>query len=166
MTNTLPLCHVKAGLFLVISGLLFGFFLGVTFGVNEDVYKQYVTEGIAAHPEQHDAKSQDKIWRYAQRAHFHATGISAFSLGLVILVALSNMRARLKSVTAILIGLGSLYSLAWFSMYLLAPEFGRDAAHEHIVTEIFTYIGVTALLVGILLLCVNLFLGMLGEAND
>ena len=166
MTKTVHLCHIKAGLFLVISGLLFGFFLGVTFGVNEDAYKQYVTEGVAAHPEQHDANSTDKIWRYAQRAHFHATGISAFSLGLVILLALSNMRARLKSATALLIGLGSLYPLAWFSMYLLAPDIGREAAHGHILTETFTYIGVAALFAGILLLCANLFLGMFREPAE
>jgi len=157
------LCPVRAGLFLVMAGLLFGIFLGVSFGVNEDAYQDYIAGGIAAHPEQHDEKSPGKIWRYAQRAHFHATGISAFSLGLVILVALSNLRARLKSVTAVLIGLGSLYPLAWFSMFLLAPGIGREAAHEHVVTEVLTYIGVGSLLLGILLLCANLFTGILGE---
>ncbi len=165
MTNNVHLCHVRAGLFLVIAGLLFGLFLGVSFGVNEDAYKQFVSEGITANPEVHDAKSKDKIWRYAQRAHFHATGISACSLGLVILLALSNMRARLKSVSALLIGLGNLYPLAWFSMYLLAPGIGREAAHEHILTEMLTYTSVTALLAGLLLLCANLFLGMLRETD-
>jgi len=163
MNAMIHLGPVKAGLFLVLCGLLFGIFLGVTFGADEEVYKNYISMGIADHPEIHDARSKEKIWRYAQRAHFHATGISAFSLGLVILLALSNMRTRLKPVTGVLIGLGSLYPLAWFSMFLLSPGIGRGAAHGHLVTETFTYIGVTALLLGILLLCANLFLGMLGE---
>lgn len=149
---------VRIGLFLVILTLLFGLGLGVSFGVNEDSFKSYITTGVNAHPEVHDSKSEDKIWRYAQRAHFHATGIAAFSIGLVILTMFSSLKAKLKSIAAILIGLGGLYPLSWLSMFILAPSIGRDAAHHHIVTEIFTYTGVLGLLAGIGLLSANLFL--------
>ena len=149
---------VRIGLFLVILTLLFGLGLGVSFGVNEDSFKSYITTGINAHPEVHDSKSEDKIWRYAQRAHFHATGIAAFSIGLVILTMFSSLRAKLKSIAAILIGLGGLYPLSWLSMFILAPSIGRDAAHHHLITEIFTYAGVLGLLAGIGLLSANLFL--------
>ena len=163
MQNQTILRPVRWGLVLVILGLVFGFGLGVSFGIAEDVYKDYVAQGIAAHPEHHDAKSPDKIWRYAQRAHFHATGIAAFSLGLVLLTAWSSLRPGLKAATAISIGLGGLYPLSWFTMFLLAPSIGRGAAHEHIATELFTYLGVAGLALGILGLSVNLFLGVLAD---
>ncbi len=156
---------VRAGLALVLLGLVFGIGMGVTFGVNEDGIKGFITEGIMAHPEVHDKKSKAKIWRYAQRAHFHATGISAYSLGLVILVMFTNMRRRIKSATSILIGLGGLYPLAWFVMFLVAPSLGRGPAHDYFLTELFTYVGVGGLVAGISLIIGNLFLGLFGEAE-
>jgi hypothetical protein len=157
------LATVKIGLAMVLLVLVFGVGMGISFGVNEDTYKSYIAEGIQEHPEVHDDKSQDKIWRYAQRAHFHATGIAAFSLGLIILVMFSGMKARLKTVSAVLIGLGGLYPFSWFTMFRLAPSIGRGAAHDHYLTELFTYVGVGCLLLGMTILIANLFLGLFGE---
>ena len=111
---------VKVGLAFVLVGLLFGVSMGISFGINEEMYKNYIGREIAAHPEVHDTKSQDKIWRYAQRSHFHATGIAAFSLGLIILVMFSNMKEKLKRVASISIGLSSFYPFSWFTMFVLA----------------------------------------------
>lgn len=154
---------VKPGLALVLVGLLFGIGLGIGFGVQEDAFKDYIATGIAAHPEVHDVQSADKIWRYAQRAHFHATGIAAFSIGLLLLVAGSNMATSLKRLSAVLIGLGGFYPLAWFNMFLTAPAIGRSAAHAHILTETLTYVGVGGLLLGIVILLANLFLGLFSQ---
>jgi len=151
---------IKIGLFLVMITLIFGIGLGVVFGLIEDSVKSYITEGIAAHPAVHDEQSSSKIWRYAQRAHFHSTGIAAFSIGLLLLIMHSSLGSRLKTVAAVLVGLGGLYPLSWFTMFLLAPSIGRGAAHHHVVTEMFIYIGVVSLLAGIAVLCANLFLGM------
>ena len=41
------LVSIKAGLALVMLGLLFGIGLGVTFGVNEAFFETYVAQGIA-----------------------------------------------------------------------------------------------------------------------
>ena len=164
MTNNL--INIKYGLALVMLGLLFGIGLGVTFGVNEVLFEEYVAQGIAAHPEVHDAKSQDKIWRYAQRAHFHATGIAAFSIGLLLLVSASSLKKRFKKIAAVFIGLGGFYPLSWLSMFLLAPSIGRDAAHSHPITELFAYIGVGGLLLGLAILLANFFLGLFSEPND
>ena len=157
------LAKVKIGLAMVLLLLIFGVGMGISFGVNEDIYKSYIAEGIQEHPDVHDEKSQDKIWRYAQRAHFHATGIAAFSLGLVILLMLSGMKARMKTVSAVLIGLGGLYPFAWFTMYRLAPSIGRGAAHDHFLTELFTYVGVGCLSLGMIMLIANLFFGLFEE---
>lgn len=154
---------VKIGLALVLLSLSFGVGMGISFGVNEDIYKSYIAEGIQVHPDVHDEKSEDKIWRYAQRAHFHATGIAAFSLGLIILVMFSGMKTGLKTVSSILIGLGGFYPLGWFAMFLLAPSIGRGAAHHHLLTQVFTYVGVGGLLLGAFFLFASLFLGLFRE---
>lgn len=157
------LTSIKAGLALVMLCLLFGIGLGVTFGVNEGLFETYVAQGIAAHPELHDASSPQKIWRYAQRAHFHATGIAAFSIGLLLLVSASSLKLEFKKIAALLIGLGGCYPLAWFTMFAVAPSIGRDAAHAHPVTELLTYVGVGGLLLGVAILLANLFLGLFSE---
>jgi hypothetical protein len=156
---------VKLGLALVLVGLLFGVGMGIFFGVNEDAYQNYIAQGIAANPEVHDAKSPEKIWRYAQRAHFHATGIAAFALGLVILVMFSTLKTIYKKASAILLGLSSFYPLSWLNMFFLAPSIGRGPAHAHILTEILAYTGVGGLLLGLFFLCANIFLGLFREES-
>jgi len=156
---------VKIGLFLVMLTLIFGIGLGVSFGIAEDPIKTYIADGVTSHADVHDDKSNSKIWRYAQRAHFHATGIAAFSIGLVLLIMFSSLKRKLKTVSSILVGLGGLYPLSWFTMFILAPSIGRNAAHHHIITETLTYIGVGGLLLGIAILCANLFLNMFHEVS-
>jgi len=148
---------------MVLASLLFGIGLGIYFGIAEDSIKMFIKEGIAAHPTLHDTKSADKLWRYVQRAHFHASGISGFSIGLIILVVLSSLRRNVKTITAILIGLGGLYPLSWFSMFLLGPSIGRSAAHDHFITEFLVYVGTGGLLIGIGILCANILLGSLSQ---
>lgn len=65
----------------------------------------------------------------------------------------------------VLIGLGSLYPFAWLSMFYLAPSIGRSAAHDHLLTEMFTLLGVAGLLLGSLLLVANLFFGAFADKS-
>ncbi len=58
---SIDLSPIKAGLAIVLLGLMLSIALGISFGVNEDAFKNYVAEGIAANPELHDDSSQDKI---------------------------------------------------------------------------------------------------------
>jgi len=74
-----------------------------------------------------------KLWCYAQRSFFHATEIAAFSLGLLLML-LSNMKRAMVCLALTLIGLGNLYPLSWFIMFLLALEIGGKTAHEHVIT--------------------------------
>jgi len=163
---TSHLTGVRIGLAIVLAGLVFGIAMGISFGINEEAFKDYISQGIASHSDVHDAKSQDKIWRYAQRAHFHATGIAAFSIGLLLLITISTLSAKLKQVSSILIGLGSLYPLSWLSMFFLAPSIGRDPAHAHLVTVFFTYVGVSCLIIGLFILISNLFAGWFSETAE
>ena len=161
MNNALK--NVRPGLALAILTFIFGVVMGITFGVNEEGYEQWIAAEVVAHPELHDADSPEKIWRYAQRAHFHATGIAAFSLGLILVVALSGLRTKFKKIARALIGLSGFYSFAWFSTFYLSPSMGREAAHHAPVTEIFVYIGVGGLLGGLTILVLHLLFDMWKE---
>ena len=158
--NKISLYPVRIGLRITLLLLIFGIGMGIAFGVFEDSFKDYIAQGIAANPELHDQKSPSKIWRYAQRAHFHATGIGAFSLVLMLLVLFSSLKDSLKATTSMLISLVGLYPLAWFSMFWLSPSLGRSAAHGHIITELLTYIGIGGLLLGLAILIGNIFFGL------
>lgn len=150
---------VRLGLILSMLTLLFGIGLGVVFGINEDGVQDYIRDGIAAHAQLHDQQSQSKIWRYAQRAHFHATGVGAFTLAMILLVGVMPMTRRFKAATSTLIGIGSFYSLAWLSMFLLAPSLGRGAAHDALVTGLITKVTVGSLLLGVAILFLHLLFG-------
>lgn len=157
---------IKPGLALVFISLIFGLLMGIAFGLFEDHFKDFISQGVAANPSVHDAKSSSKIWRYVQRAHFHAAGISAFCLGLLLLAAFSTLTEKMKSLCSILIGLAGLYPLAWFNMFLLAPSIGRNAAHHHIITVLITYISVFGLLIGLAILSANLFFRLFNETHQ
>jgi hypothetical protein len=152
------LSNVQIGLGLALICLLMNISLGVFFGLDEDWFQNYIKAGIEAHPQLHTPRSQDGIWRWAQRAHFHAGGIGAFSLGLVLATALSEMSAARKQITAALIGLSLCYPLAWLTMFFVAPSIGTRAAHGYWLVEAFTYVGVGALALGLLSLIGGLFL--------
>ena len=155
--NIIP--PVRIGLLIAIATLAFGVGMGIVFGIFEDAIKDWINAGIAAHPSLHDQASSGKIWRYVQRAHFHAAGIGAFTLILIIITALTDMKDQLKKLTAILISLAGLYPFSWFNMFLLGPELGRSAAHHALSTELFVMIGVGGFLAGLALLVLNLLTG-------
>ncbi|MEA9392084.1 hypothetical protein SJI19_16285 [Acerihabitans sp. TG2] len=151
---------VKIGLALVFLMILMNIFLGILFGVHEDYFQNYIHAGIAAHPSlfTDPAKDQDIIWRWVERAHFHAGGIAAFVLGMITITALTDMSNRRKQVTSILMGLSFFYPMAWFAMFFYAPQIGRAAAHHALLVEICVKIGVGGLGLGMLSLLLWLFL--------
>ena len=161
MNNVLK--NIRPGLALIILTLLFGVVLGISFGLNEDGYQKWIDAGIAAHPALHDEHSKAEIWRFVQRAHFHATGIAAFSLGLILVVALSSMRAGMKKLSSGLIGLAGFYPLSWLSIFMLAPSMGPDGAEEALLPQMFVLIGVGGLLCGLTILALHLLFGLWTE---
>jgi len=158
--SNIDLSPVKIGLALVLLSIIMNIALGAAFGLNEDLFQNYIHAGIAAHPAlfANPDQAQDIIWRFVQRAHFHAGGIGAFTLGLIILTVLSDMSDLRKKVTAILLGLDIFYPLAWFVIYLYAPSVGLAGAHHATLAELCTDIGVGALCLGLLSLIHGLFM--------
>jgi hypothetical protein len=76
--------------------LLINIAFGALFGPNEDMFQNYIQAGISAHPALFKPNDAEIIWRMVQRAHFHAGGIGAYSLGLVIVTALTSMSEKRK----------------------------------------------------------------------
>lgn len=154
---------IKIGLLITLLSLLFGIGLGIVFGAKEEVFKNYISQNIAANPTLHDEKSKDKIWRYVQRAHFHSTGIAAYSLALLLIILVSKMKTSAKTFSSTFIGIGTLYPLSWYLMFYLAPKIGRDAAHSHILTEGIVYISTGAFLIALYMIFSSIFFNKFNE---
>ena len=130
--------------------------IGIGIGHGRDLCAQPLYGRIAAHQPLHDGNSQSKIWRYAQRSHFHATGVAAFALVLIVITGFTSLSGRGKFLASTLIGIGSFYPFSWFSMFLLSPSLGRDGAHHALLTESITLISVACLSVGVLMVMYGL----------
>ena len=158
MSLNIDLKVIKIGLLITLLSLLFGIGLGIVFGAKEEVFKNYISQNIQANPTLHDDKRKDKIWRYVQRAHFHSAGIASYSLALLLIILVSKMKTNAKSFSSTMIGIGTLYPLSWYLMFYLAPQIGRDAAHNHILTESIVYISTGAFLIGLFMIFSSIFL--------
>ncbi len=154
---TFDLKVIKIGLAITLLSLIFSVGMGVVFGANEKVFKNYISTNIELNPQVHDKKSESKIWRYAQRAHFHAGGIAAYSLALLLIILFSKMKDSYKKLSSTLIGVGTLYPFAWLTIFMLAPHIGRDAAKHHILTESIVYVSMAGFTVGLVILLGSLF---------
>ena len=163
MNLNIDLKVIKIGLLITLLSLVFGIGLGIVFGAKEEVFKNYISQNIQENPTVHDDKSKDKIWRYVQRAHFHSTGIAAYSLALLLIILVSKMKENAKRLSSTLIGVGTLYSFSWYLMFYLAPTVGRDAAHSHILTESIVYISTGAFLIGLFMIFASIFFDMFNE---
>ena len=163
MSLNIDLKVIKIGLLITLLSLLFGIGLGIVFGAKEEVFKNYISQNIQANPTLHDDKSKDKIWRYVQRAHFHSAGIASYSLALLLIILVSKMKTNAKSFSSTMIGIGTLYPLSWYLMFYLAPQIGRDAAHNHILTESIVYISTSAFLIGLFMIFSSIFLDKFNE---
>jgi uncharacterized membrane protein YuzA (DUF378 family) len=156
---------VRIGLVIAGAVLLFGISLGISFGVFEDNIKELVNSGVDAHAEVHagDPDAKAKIFRWWQRAHFHATGIGAFTMAMIAVTALTGMKTGVKRVVSTLIGIGGIYSVAWLLMALKAPEIGRSAAHHAPDVTVVVFVSVGALLLGMAGLFSNIVFGLFAE---
>jgi hypothetical protein len=131
--------------------MLGGVFISILFAVNESSFKDKITSGLDKNvkiqqivdPKVKEEKikaESDKNWRYYQRYHFHATGIGAMMMG--ILLFLSRLRAPRKhrAIASYLIAVGgALYPFVWLFAGIYGPEMGRDEAKE--AFAIFGYMG-------------------------
>jgi len=127
--NLLP---VKYGLLFALITLVYGFGLGAAFGTFEKNIKEHLKnnarEVLASTYNGDEVKMKvitDKSWVYFKRAHLHANGLGTAAIILIILLSFLPINNKIKSISAIFLGAGSLgYSLFWVLAGLKAPAMG------------------------------------------
>jgi hypothetical protein len=136
---TLHLHPALPGMLFAVITLLFGFVLGIVFGVNEDIIKSRLkasaTEVRESTYRGDDAAMKavlDKSWVYMQRAHLHAGGLGATAVGLILLVSLLGTSRGMTRAISLGLGLGGLgYSVYWLLAGLRAPGLGNTGKPGH-----------------------------------
>lgn len=145
---------------IAILTLIGGVFISILFGANEDYFKDKINEGLKKNekvnqiqdPVEKEAvlkTEADKNWRYYQRFHFHATGIGAMIMGVLLFISFLSAPERIKAITSFAVSIGGfLYPFIWLFAAIYGPEIGRGAAKEKFA--IFGYMG-GLFLVGLIL---------------
>jgi len=144
---------------LAILSIIGGVFISILFGLNEDIFKNRIHAGLQKNIKiqqitnplekaEKMEKEADKNWRYYQRFHFHATGIGAMMLGLLLFIARLNAPSAHTNIAAYLVSVGGfLYPFVWLFAGIYGPEMGRSEAKE--AFAIFGYMGGLFLVGGI-----------------
>lgn len=124
------------GLCLAIVTVLYGQFMGLTFGLNEDAIKGQLKSSAAAVRETvykgDDAKitaTLDKSWVYMQRAHLHAGSLGTTAIALIAVLAFARISNPMASLLSAMLGAGGLgYSVYWMWAGFIAPGLGGTGA--------------------------------------
>lgn len=136
---------------LAILSMSGGVFISILFGVNEEMFLARIKAGLEknvkiqqiVNPEEKSAKIKsetDKNWRYYQRYHFHATGIGAMMMGLLLFLSQLSLSTKAFYPPAYLLSVGGvLYPFVWLFAGIYGPEMGRTEAKE--AFAIFGYMG-------------------------
>ncbi|MFH2048446.1 MAG: hypothetical protein ABIJ12_03280, partial [bacterium] len=120
---------LRYGLLLAIITILYGFSLGGIFGAFEDNIENYLQERADSvyetiyNSDVNQMKSVlSKSWTYFKRAHLHANGIGTTALVLILLLSFLEYNRKIKTITALALGLGAIgYSSFWMFAALKAP---------------------------------------------
>lgn len=136
---------------IAILTLIGGVFISILFGANEDYFKDKINEGLKKNEKVNQIqdpiekaavlKSEaDKNWRYYQRFHFHATGIGAMIMGVLLFISFLSAPERIKAISSFAVSIGGfLYPFVWLFAAIYGPEMGREAAKE--TFAVFGYMG-------------------------
>lgn len=133
--------HIKFGVMLALLAILFGGFLGLTFGCCEDAIKdQLKTSADAVLDTKYQGnpelakKVTDKAWVYFKRAHFHSQTMGVMAIVFSIILASLKFKPKFQLGISLLSGLGALgYGIFWLLAALLAPGMGGTGAAKEAV---------------------------------
>jgi len=120
------------GLLLAVITLLFGFGLGIVFGLNEELITSRLSASavaVQATVYQGDEAAMkpvlEKSWTYMQRAHLHAGALGTSAVALTLLLVLLGTSPRVTGAASLALGAGSLgYSVFWLWAGFRAPGMG------------------------------------------
>ncbi len=157
---------VIPGLLMSFFAIVFGTASGMVFGLYEDQIKDALLADVKAHPQIHE-QTADNIkkqvgdgWRYIQRAHFHAQGLGALGVAIILVLGLSWVSAPVKRWLALATGVGALlYPFTWLLMGLRVGSMGKQAAHASV--DWLAAVSIPLFFGGMMLTLLILFLGWL-----
>jgi len=157
---------VIPGLLISFLAIVFGTGLGMAFGLYEDQIKDALLADVKAHPQIHEQtpdnfkKQVGDGWRYFQRAHFHAQGLGALGVGIIVVLGLSWVSASVKKWLALATGVGALlYPFCWLLMGLRIGSMGKKAAYASV--DWLAALSIPLFFGGMMLTLLILFLGWL-----
>ena len=125
-----------------ILGMIAGVFIATLFGVNEDFFKERISDGLLQNEklmaieddEAREAKLEaeaEKNWRYYQRFHFHSTGIGAMTLAVLLLTLSIPADRTLLLITRYMLSVGGfVYPFVWLLAGMFGPTMGSSEAKE------------------------------------
>jgi hypothetical protein len=124
--------YIKYGIFISMVAILFGGFMGLSFGCCEEDVKRFLNEEAEAVSQEKYGGVQakkDKVvkkaWVYMKRAHLHSQTMGVIAIAFSLLVAGLNFHPKIQMGVSILSGLGSLgYGVFWLLAASLAPGMG------------------------------------------
>jgi len=137
---------VRLGAILSLLTILFGFGVGVAFGLYEDDMKKNLKDKALMTVEADKSKPlekqiykgdmakvdkiSNKSFKYLIRAHLHSSGLGAIAMSLIILLSfMTGVPSVVRWIVSFMLGLGSLmYSMAWMYAGLKAPLLGSTGA--------------------------------------
>jgi len=139
---TIDLGPVRFGLLFGLLAVLYGWSLGLVFGVGEDAIRErfiadaeasrstYVQKAGSEEAATAAIKKMDETaWRYFLRAHLHAGAIGSIAIGGSLVLALLSVGRGIKLVASLLFGIGAVgYPLSWMLAGMRAPGMGTTAA--------------------------------------
>lgn len=143
--------NLKIPFSLAILCIVGGVFISILFGLNEDMFINRIHNGLEKNVKIQQivdvptkaakiSSETEKNWRYYQRFHFHATGIGAMMMGLLLFLSQLNAPRRSVTVAAYMVSIGGfLYPFVWLFAGMYGPEMGRSEAKE--AFAIFGYMG-------------------------
>jgi len=167
---------VHLGLVFALFSILFGFSLGIFFGVAEDSLKNILAESadlvfdeVYFNNKEKQSEVLSKSWSYLKRAHMHSGAIGASALASIACVAIFSVRPLgvFAGLSSLLFGFGGfVYGIFWLSAGFIAPSLGSTSLAKEYY-EILGMLGGGSATLGVLgLLLVVLFeLFRLKESN-
>lgn len=137
----LDFTHIKYGIAVALTSILFGGSMGLSFGCCEESIKTVFNadaQAVLQEKYQGDQAAVDKTvkkaWVYMKRAHLHSQTMGVIAIVFSLLAASLQFPPRLQMGISLLSGLGSLgYGIFWLLAGWLAPGMGGTHAAKEAV---------------------------------
>ncbi len=141
----------KIPFLMAILSMVGGTFIAILFATNDEGFHTKIKVGLEknakimeitdpAKREEKISKDSGRFWKYYQRFHFHATGIGAMMMGLLLLLTRLSAPAKFVTLSSYMVSVGGfLYPFVWLFAGIYGPEMGGDQAKE--AFAIFGYMG-------------------------